>query len=211
MMQPCERCDILKDIGPRNRSGVIQYVTEIQDEFGQPIETWVDLRGWRFARRDLRGWERVRAGQELAERISSFKGLWFAPADAKMRVLHDDLVWDITAVAELGRRVGLELSVTAISGLMAAGPSAEAALVAILTQGSPNPVAAIVGPRVYALQMPQNPVYPAITYQRILHPKGPIPNPGRARQLRQPTFSTRLLVARFRDGRGTKAGCVWGA
>ena len=113
-MQPCERCDILKRIGPMNRSGQIQQVTETQDEFGSPIETWVTLRGWRFAREDLRGWERVRAGQELAERISRFTGRWFAPADAKMRVLHDNLVWDITGVAERGNRVALELSVTAV-------------------------------------------------------------------------------------------------
>ena len=54
---------------------------------------------------------------------------------------------------------------------MTAGPSAEAALVAILTQGSPNPVAALVGSRVHALQMPQNPVYPAIVYTRISTPR----------------------------------------
>lgn len=113
-MQPCERCDILKRIGPRNRSGLVQYVTEIQDEFGQPVETWVTLRGWRFARTDIRGWERLRAGQEIAERVSTFAGVWFSPVDAKMRVLHDDLVWDIEGLAELGRRVALELSVKAI-------------------------------------------------------------------------------------------------
>ena len=44
-MQPCERCDILKRIGPMNCSGQIQQVTETQDEFGSPIETWVTLRG----------------------------------------------------------------------------------------------------------------------------------------------------------------------
>ena len=123
-MQPCERCDILKRIGPRNRSGLVQYVTEIQDEFGQPIETWVNLRGWRFARTDIRGWERLRAGQEIAERVSTFAGLWFPSVDAKMRVLHDtiknkdgewvDQVWDIEGISELGRRVALELSVKAV-------------------------------------------------------------------------------------------------
>ena len=113
-MQPCVRCDILKRIGPMNRRGQIQQVIEMQDETGQPIETWVTILNWSFARDDLRGWERVRAGQELSERVSSFKGRWFAPADAKMRVLHDNLVWDIEGLAEIGRRVVLEMSVKAV-------------------------------------------------------------------------------------------------
>lgn len=54
---------------------------------------------------------------------------------------------------------------------MAAGPSAEAALVSILTSGSPNPVAALVGTRVYALQLPQNPTFPAMVYTRISTPR----------------------------------------
>jgi hypothetical protein len=46
-------------------------------------------------------------------------------------------------------------------------PSAEAALYTILTSGSPNPVAALIGTRAYPLVLPQNPQYPAIRYQRI--------------------------------------------
>jgi Protein of unknown function (DUF3168) len=46
----------------------------------------------------------------------------------------------------------------------------EAALVSLLVQGSPNPVADLVGTRVYPLRLPQAtpaPVLPAIRYQRI--------------------------------------------
>ena len=46
----------------------------------------------------------------------------------------------------------------------------EAALVSLLIQGSPNPVSALVGTRVYPLRLPQTttaPVLPAIRYQRI--------------------------------------------
>jgi Protein of unknown function (DUF3168) len=49
----------------------------------------------------------------------------------------------------------------------------EAALVSLLVQGSPNPVADLVGTRVYPLRLPQQtpsttpPVLPAIRYQRI--------------------------------------------
>lgn len=46
-------------------------------------------------------------------------------------------------------------------------PSAEAALFSILTTGSPNAVAALVGTRVYPDLLPQGVTYPAIRVQRI--------------------------------------------
>lgn len=46
-------------------------------------------------------------------------------------------------------------------------PSAEAALYSLLTTGSPNPLSAIVGNRVYPDVLPQAPTLPAIRYQRI--------------------------------------------
>jgi|SRR5688572_2577699 len=50
-------------------------------------------------------------------------------------------------------------------------PSAEAALYSLLTTGSPNPVAALVGTRVYPLVLPQGVSYPAIRVQRISTPR----------------------------------------
>jgi hypothetical protein len=46
-------------------------------------------------------------------------------------------------------------------------PTAEAALFSILTDGSPNAVAAIIGTRVYPDVLPQAPTLPALRYQRI--------------------------------------------
>ena len=45
--------------------------------------------------------------------------------------------------------------------------TAEQALFTLLTTGSPNPVAAIVGTRVYPRVLPQGVQYPAIRYARI--------------------------------------------
>ena len=167
-MQPCERCDILKRIGPMNRRVEVQEVTEVQDETGQPVEVWVTIRNWRANRKDVRGWERVRSDQELAERETVFTGRWFSGLTAKHRLWHDDMVWDIEGLAELGRRVALEVTATGSARLM---PTAEAALYSILTSGSPNPVAAIVGSRVYPDTLPQNPTLPSIRYQRISTPR----------------------------------------
>lgn len=123
-MQPCERCDILKRIGPMNRRVEVQEVTEVQDETGQPSEVWATVRTVRANRKDVRGWERIRSDQELAERTSVFTMRWFAGLDAKMRLVHDTVkdedgdwipqVWDIQGLAELGRRVALEVTATAV-------------------------------------------------------------------------------------------------
>ena len=50
-------------------------------------------------------------------------------------------------------------------------PTAEASLFSILTEGSPNAVAAIVGTRVYPDVLPQTPTLPAIRFQRISTPR----------------------------------------
>lgn len=50
-------------------------------------------------------------------------------------------------------------------------PSAEAALFSLLTEGSPNAVAAIVGTRVFPDVLPQKPTLPAIRLQRISTPR----------------------------------------
>lgn len=50
-------------------------------------------------------------------------------------------------------------------------PSAEAALYSLLTTGSPNPVAALVGTRVWPDVLPQAPLLPALRYQRISTPR----------------------------------------
>jgi hypothetical protein len=51
-------------------------------------------------------------------------------------------------------------------------PSAEASLYALLTSGSPNPVAALIGTRCYPLVLPQGlQAWPAIRYQRISTPR----------------------------------------
>jgi SPP1 family predicted phage head-tail adaptor len=112
-MKPCERCEILKGV-VFNRRVEVQTVTETQDSTGQPIETWATVRTVRAARRDMRGLERLRADQELAARTAIFTMRWFSGLTAKMRLSHDDLIWDIEGIAELGRRVALEVTATAV-------------------------------------------------------------------------------------------------
>jgi hypothetical protein len=50
-------------------------------------------------------------------------------------------------------------------------PSAEASLYQLMTQGSPNPVAEIIGGRCYPNVLPQGVLYPAVRYARISTPR----------------------------------------
>lgn len=113
-MKPCNRCEVLKRVGPMNRSVSIQQATETRSAEGDVIETWATIRGWRAARKDVRGAERMRSDQELAERTSVFTGRWFAGLTAKMRLWHDDMAWDVTGIAEIGRREFLEVTAVAV-------------------------------------------------------------------------------------------------
>lgn len=113
-MPACERCEILKGV-VFNRRVEIQSATEpTQDETGQPVEAWTTVRTVRAARRDVRGFERLRAEQELAERTSVFTMRWFSGLTAEMQLKHDGLIWDIEGIAELGRRVALEVTATVV-------------------------------------------------------------------------------------------------
>lgn len=112
-MPACDRCDILKGV-VMNRRVVIQSKIQTQDATGQPVETWSTFRTARAARQDMRGRERFRSDQELAERTSIFTMRWFSGLTAEMRLSHDDLFWDIEGIAELGRRVALEVTATVV-------------------------------------------------------------------------------------------------
>lgn len=111
-MDACDRCAALKG-KIFNRVVEVQQATEARDDFGQPIETWVTIRTVKADRKDVRAWERFRSDQELAARTSVFTMRWFSGLDAKMRLSHDGLIWDIEGLAELGRRVALEVTATA--------------------------------------------------------------------------------------------------
>lgn len=113
-MVVCNRCEVLKGVGVMNRRVEIQEATETQDETGQPVETWATIRTVRAARKDMRGWERFRTDQELAARESVFTTRWFSGLTSEMRISHDGMIWDITGLAELGRRQFHEITATAV-------------------------------------------------------------------------------------------------
>lgn len=96
--------------GKLDRRVVIQTSAETQDAMGAPSVTWSTFATVWASRRDTRGSERVRAGAETAMADAVFRIRYLAGVTAKMRVLEGSDTWDIEAVAELGRREGLDLT-----------------------------------------------------------------------------------------------------
>lgn len=96
--------------GKLDRVITLQSRTLIKDAEGNTTEVFADLAEVRASRRDTLGSERVASGAEVATADSVFRIRWRADVDTITRLTEGDLVWDILATAELGRREGLDLT-----------------------------------------------------------------------------------------------------
>lgn len=85
-----------------------------QDSFGAPSGAWTTFANVWAAKSDIRARERFAADQDLAEEAAVFRIWWLAGVTPAMRIVHDSKTWEITGVAEVGRREGLEISAQAI-------------------------------------------------------------------------------------------------
>ena len=100
--------------GALDRRVTIQTSTETQDNTGAVVIIWSTFATIWGNRRDTTGRERVLAGAETAIADCVWRIRWLADLEAKMRLLEGDDVWDIVAVAELGRREWLDLTCTRV-------------------------------------------------------------------------------------------------
>lgn len=88
----------------------IEQRTVTRAEDGSEVSTWTLFAVVWAQALPSRGNERHAAGAEQADRDMRFRIRWRPGVSAAMRVVHEGTEWDIVAVAELGRRVGMELS-----------------------------------------------------------------------------------------------------
>lgn len=100
--------------GGLDRQVVIQTATETQGATGEPAVTWGTFATIWASRRDTLGRERVMAGAETAMADAVFRIRYLSGVTAKMRLVEGSDVWDIVALAELGRREGLDLTCTRV-------------------------------------------------------------------------------------------------
>jgi SPP1 family predicted phage head-tail adaptor len=100
-------------------AGTLDHVAKIwrrtvtRDDVGGEIETWAIWRTIKVGKRDISADERFRANQEIASDTSVFTAHWLAGLTVQDRMEVDEKMYDIIAIAELGRRSGLEITATA--------------------------------------------------------------------------------------------------
>jgi SPP1 family predicted phage head-tail adaptor len=100
-------------LGPLDRKITLQHYTTTRSQLGDEVLSWATLAtvwaqvlpvsGREFANATLE--------QKLTEKTQRFRIRWLASArkDTKLRIVYDGETYDVKHIAEIGRRVGLEL------------------------------------------------------------------------------------------------------
>ena len=98
------------NIGKLDRRIELEQNTATQDTFGQAIDQWESL-GKRWASVAYKGGgEQIQADEQVAVQRVEFTIRHEEGLTARLRVRYQGQVYDIEAVAEIGRRAGLKLT-----------------------------------------------------------------------------------------------------
>lgn len=103
--------------GQLDRQVTLQRAQTVKDAFGNPVETWTDMvRDLAASATPVSDAERVRGAEVAAVITHRFQVRWgpaWSDLDPADRLLFEGQIYNIGAVKELGRRVGLEISASA--------------------------------------------------------------------------------------------------
>ena len=99
--------------GKMERWITIEEFTAVQDAYGQETETWTEFATVWAEKIDIKARERFAAQQDIAEQTTRFRLRWLMGITPKMRIISENKTYDIGGIAELGRRVGMEITATA--------------------------------------------------------------------------------------------------
>ena len=98
--------------GRLDRRITIEQPTAAVNTFGEPVQTWADLATvWASVR--AKSGREFFAGGEQATADTVFRIRYRSDVTRVMRISYGGAVYDITAIAEIGRREGLEIIATA--------------------------------------------------------------------------------------------------
>ncbi len=90
----------------------IQSLTETQDGYGDPIQSWADLTStpdmWAEVMPPTGG-EQFQAGQVNATAETTFRVRYRSDLNVEMRVVYETTPYDIKALTEIGRRSRLDI------------------------------------------------------------------------------------------------------
>ena len=99
-----------------DRKITLQRATTTTNEYGEEVQTWGTLATVWASKKDVSDGERIAAAAASAEIGTRFQIRWdsswsdLSPLD---RVVYDGRTYNISAVKEIGRREGLEISAAA--------------------------------------------------------------------------------------------------
>lgn len=104
----------MRNLGRLDRKIKIQAPTESRDAGGGVVQTFSDVAEVWAEVRPVTSSERFATEAIHSARASVFRVHFINDLSSKCRILYDGLVFEIKGIAEIGRRVGLEITGEAI-------------------------------------------------------------------------------------------------
>lgn len=102
--------------GAMDRSVAIQArVLSAPNQLGEQIASYVTFATVYGEKTELSGSQQLVAQQTTAEKITRFRIYWRTDVNTTCRLIVDGETYDVTYIAELGRRKGLLLTAKALS------------------------------------------------------------------------------------------------
>ncbi|MBG8552353.1 phage head closure protein [Hymenobacter guriensis] len=98
------------NIGKMDRLVEVQTSTSTPDSFGQSVPVWTTLGKRWMQREEAGGAESVQAGELVAINKVYYLTRWEPALTARVRLIDNGQTYDISHVAEIGRRAGLKLT-----------------------------------------------------------------------------------------------------
>lgn len=95
--------------GNLDREITIEAVTESRTSTGAVTQSWATFATVWAERRDVRASEQFKAAREMAECATVWRIRYLPGLTEKHRINDGAQYWDIDAIAEIGRREGLEI------------------------------------------------------------------------------------------------------
>ena len=96
--------------GGMDRRVTIERYTATTDSWGHPTKTWSTLAEVWAQKKEVRAVERTEQAQIVALSFTQFRIRYRNDVDTTMRISYGSQYYYITAVKELGRQEGLEIS-----------------------------------------------------------------------------------------------------
>lgn len=101
------------DAGRLDRRVTVERATFTTNGFGEEVATWAPLKTVWADVQPISDGERWRAAEVAAHVTTRFRVRWGLDVTVRDRIAYDGRIYDISAVKEIGRREGQEITASA--------------------------------------------------------------------------------------------------